>query len=140
MQLTLASATAILALTSLSAATPLYKKSTADTDSWPVTGFTVGCSPAACVYNFTVTRASGPSNPGFNTTCGGDDYTSDYQACGDDTVSARIVPETGVWQVDVLHKYATDNEGGFIEAWANATVEESVSDFVVTVYQTDGAE
>jgi hypothetical protein len=142
MQFSLTSTIAIAAMlmSTLTTAVPLYKKSTSDTSNWPVSGFTVGCSPAACVYNFTVSRAAGPSNPAFNTTCTGNDFTSDYTNCTDSTVSARIVPETGVWQVDVLQKYATDDEGGFIEAWANATVDESVSDFMVTIYQTDGTE
>ncbi|OKL59173.1 hypothetical protein UA08_05830 [Talaromyces atroroseus] len=141
----LLSSTSIALLTSLATAIPVnplsFKRATTpNTTTWPVSNFTVGCSPAACVYNFSVWRASGPSNPGFNTTCIGDDATSDYQACGDETVYARIVPETGVWQVDVRHKYATDQSGGFIEAWANGTVDDSTKAFAVTVYQTVGAE
>jgi hypothetical protein len=133
---------AVAMASTLATAMPVtsFKRSSSNTTTWPVSGFSVGCSPAACVYNLAVTRASGPSNPGFNTTCTGNDYTSDYQACADDTVYARIVPETGVWQVDVRHKYATDASGGFIEAWANATVDDSTADFAVTVYQTEGAE
>ncbi|RAO70655.1 uncharacterized protein BHQ10_006667 [Talaromyces amestolkiae] len=134
--------TALMALVTLTTASPITKRTTDTvTDSWPVSGFSVGCSPAACVYKFAVTRAAGPYNPGFNTTCEGNDYTSDWQSCGDSSVSAKIVPKTSpFWEVDVMHTYDTVNKEGWAQALANATVEDTVSNFIVTIYQTESVE
>jgi hypothetical protein len=137
------STTLLMALATLTTASPITTKRTTDTatQSWPVSGFTVGCSPAACVYTFTVTRAAGSTNPGFNTTCEGNDSTSDWQKCAESSVSARIVPKTSpFWEVDVMHTYDTVDQDGWAQAWANATVENTVSKFFVTVYQTEGVE
>ncbi|GAM40668.1 hypothetical protein TCE0_039r13193 [Talaromyces pinophilus] len=132
-----------MAMATLTTASPISTKRTTDTatDSWPVSGFSVGCSPAACAYKFSVTRAAGTTNPGFNTTCEGSDYTSDWQACADSSISAKIVPKTyPFWEVDVMHTYVTVNQEGWAQALANATVEDTVSKFIVTVYQVEGVE
>ncbi|EED15058.1 conserved hypothetical protein [Talaromyces stipitatus ATCC 10500] len=119
----------LLALATVTTASPITKRTTSNTatDIWPVSNFTVGCSPAACVYKFAVTRVAGPNNPGFNTTCTGNDFTSDWHPCADSSVSAKIVPKTyPEWEVDVCHKYDTADKMGWIEAFANATVEDGV--------------
>lgn len=133
----------LMAMATLTTASPISTKRTTDTatDSWPVSGFSVGCSPAACAYKFSVTRTAGTTSPGFNTTCEGSDYTSDWQACADSSVSAKIVPKTyPFWEVDVMHTYDTVNQEGWAQALANATVEDTVSKFIVTVYQVEGVE
>lgn len=39
-----------------------------------------------------------------------------------------------------MHTYDTVDQDGWAQAWANATVEDTVSKFIVTVYQTEGVE
>lgn len=140
--LTSAMAVSMAMLSALGSASPLMHKrqSNSTEDSWPVSGFTVGCSPAACEYSFVVTRAAGSGNPGFNTSCTGNDATDEWHTCADSSVSSRILAESGLWQVDVQHEYSTGSAGGFIETWANATVELEATTFNVNVYKSEGAE
>lgn len=39
-----------------------------------------------------------------------------------------------------MHTYDTVNQEGWAQALANATVEDTVSKFIVTVYQVEGVE
>jgi hypothetical protein len=125
----------------LASATPItQRRSTApDPNVWPVTGFTTGCSPAGCTFKFNVSRPASQYNPGFDTSCNGTDVNGGYQACLDQTVTANLIPDTyPKWGVEVKHKYPTDSEGGFAEAYANATVSSPTTNFTVNVYKFDG--
>lgn len=39
-----------------------------------------------------------------------------------------------------MHRYDTLNQEGWAQAFANATVEDTVSKFIVTVYHIEGVE
>ncbi|QKX64326.1 uncharacterized protein TRUGW13939_11500 [Talaromyces rugulosus] len=130
-------------LAALATASPIMMRRSVDittsntnTSIWPVSNFDVGCSPAACEYNFVVTRPAGPNNPGFNTTCTGNDLDKEYQACADKSVTAKMIPrEYPVWEIDVKHSFENNNKAA-VNAFANGTTADS-STFTVTVYKTD---
>jgi hypothetical protein len=125
----------------LSSATALKTRqsSNTSTDIWPVTGFETDCSQGGCVFRFVVSRAASQFNAGFNTSCNGTDVAGGYQLCKDKTVSANLIPQTyPLWGLEVKHMWATDNQGGFSEAYANATVSSPTTDFTVKVYKMDG--
>ncbi|CRG83226.1 hypothetical protein PISL3812_00577 [Talaromyces islandicus] len=125
-------------LATLAAASPIMRRQPAtNTSVWPVSNFEVGCSPAACEYSFIVTRAAGPSNPGFNTTCTGNDLDKDFQACDDKSVTARLVPHLyPEWEINVKHSFEGNNKAA-VHSFANGTTEADKPAFTVTVYKTD---
>lgn len=134
----LLASSAVVGLSSARSITQRQSTAT-DPDVWPVTGFTTGCSPAGCVFKFNVTRPASQYNPGFATSCNGTDVNGGYQVCLDPTVSANLVADTyPKWGVEVKHQYPTDGQGGFAEAFANATVSSPATNFTVKVYQFIG--
>jgi protein-tyrosine phosphatase len=130
-------------LAALATASPVMMRRAVDittsntnTSVWSVSNFDVGCSPAACEYNFVVARPAGPNNPGFNTTCTGNDLDKEYQACADKSVTAKMIPrEYPLWEIDVKHSFEDSNKAA-VNAFANGTTADSTT-FTVTVYKTD---
>lgn len=136
--LTLTLLAALATASPIRRSTPGVDDTTSNTSVWPVSHFDVGCSPAACEYNFVVTRAAGPHNPGFNTTCTGNDLDKEYQACADKSVTAKLIPrQYPTWEIDVKHSFEDGDKKATVNAFANGTTENDKATFSVTVYKTD---
>lgn len=129
-------------LAALASASPIRRAvgtTASNTNVWPVSGFNVGCSPAACEYNFVVTRAAGPSNPGFNTTCTGNDLDTEYASCADKSVAAKMIArQYPIWEIDVKHSFEGGDKKAAVNDFArgNGTTENDKATFTVTVYKT----
>lgn len=91
-----------------------------DVFNWHATNFTVGCTPAACFYNFNVAAPGNKEVPSFNTTCASTDLKSGYAPCQNKNISSVLTPladGTDGWNVSVKHFWINKIPGGEAEFW-----------------------
>ena len=99
--------------------------------AWQVSNYSEGCSPAACVYNFSIAWAGGTSEPAFSTTCTGNDLATDFQACDpyeNQYISTKEISLAGGnLTVVVQHKWYEGEATYWIEG--NATISQGADGF-----------
>ena len=101
--------------------------------NYSITNYTTGCSPAGCVYSFSISYVSPACTsqicePSFSTQCNGTDIQGSLMVCDDALISSNEVPGWSNVTLQVRHEWdqdvTTGNGGvdGRFWALANTTV------------------
>jgi hypothetical protein len=73
--------------------------------NWNATGWSIGCSPGGCIYEFNITGAKTENTPAFSTHCEG--ITRNVTVCDLKNITAVVKPVGNpFWNVAVQHRWS----------------------------------
>ncbi|KAM3068120.1 hypothetical protein ACMFMG_011169 [Clarireedia jacksonii] len=90
----------------------VFASPTSTTTPYQVTSYRSSCSPAGCIYKFSISldplSDSSSNEPAFDTTCRGTNMQDVMKACADETISADQSSGVNEVMLLVMHKYTVD--------------------------------